>query len=442
MSSPPRVFFDVTYTRTQSGSSGIARTVRSLLQELQAMPAGCVPVAFHARGFRLATTQPGAAAAHLAPAVGGALAAWLLRYFMSGPGRRMVTAAVPYPMLAWAWSVHGAWAFDSLSAGEAPAAFRPGDLLVLADQCWNYRAWLAASRARAQGASVVLVLYDLIPLRHPQFCSRLFSSVFERWLGKMIGNVDAVMCISRATQDDLRAYLAERSLAAPPSASFRLGSDLDPRRAQGPVRAAIQSFAGSGAPCFLAVGTVEPRKNHALLLQAVEHLWASGLDARLVIVGGSNAESAAFARRLAAHEEQGRRLLWLADATDSEVEWLYTACRALVFPSLAEGFGLPLLEARARGCPVIASDLPAFAELADDGVWLYPRHSASALAALMREHAQRSHGRPPALGPAFTWRDSAGQLLQTAAALLDQSTARAAADGEPKCSPASLSRSF
>lgn len=437
-----RLFFDVTYTRTQSGNSGITRTVRSLLHELQAGPAGCVPVAFHARGFRLAATPPAAVSAQVQPASGGALAARMLRYFMSGAGRRLVAAYVPYPVLAWAWRVHGAWAFNSLSAGETPAGFRPGDLLVLADQSWNYRTWLAARRARAEGASVVLVLYDLIPLRHPEFCSRLFSSVFERWLGKMVGNVDAVLCISRATQDDLRAYLADRSLPAPPSASFRLGSDLEPRRAPGPVRDAIKSFAGGGGACFLTVGTVEPRKNHALLLQAVEQLWATGLDVRLVIAGGSNAESAAFAQRLAGHAEQGRHLLWISDATDGEVDWLYSACRALVFPSLAEGFGLPLLEARARGCPVIASDLPAFAELADGGVCLYPRHSAKALAALIREHAQTDHGRRPGLRPAFTWRDSAEQLLQTTAMLLDAPDPRAAADGETTCSPASPSPSF
>ena len=110
-----------------------------------------------------------------------------------------------------------------------------------------------------------------------------------------------------------------------------------------------------------------------------------------------------------------------------------------MFPSLAEGFGLPLLEARARGCPVIASDLAAFCELADHGVWLYPRHSATALAALLREHAQADHGRPPALRPAFTWRDSAWQLLRGAEALLDPGKARAVAKGETTCSPASRS---
>lgn len=439
MNAARRIFFDVTYTRTQSGSSGITRTVRSLLQELQAMPAGCVPVAFHARGFRIAAAAPGGGSAQRAPATGGALAARLLRYFMSGQGRRFVTACVPYPVLAWGWRLHGAWAFNSLSAGEAPAVFQRGDVLVLADQSWNYRAWLAARHARAEGASVVLVLYDLIPLRHPQFCNRLFSTVFERWLAKMIGNVDAVMCISRATQDDLRAYLAEHSLPEPPNASFCLGADLDPRCAPGPVRGAIRSFAAGGGACFLAVGTLEPRKNHPLLLQAIEQLWACGLDVRLVIAGGTNAESAAFAQRLAAHPEQGRRLLWLSDATDCEVAWLYSACRALVFPSLAEGFGLPLLEARARGCCVIASDLPAFSELADHGVWLYPRHSAAALAALLREHAQTDHGHPPARRAAFTWKDSAEQLLQGAMMLLDPARARGVAKGETTCSPASRS---
>lgn len=457
MSWPDRVMLDVSYTRTQHGNVGITRTVRRLLQELPAAlglpPGSCIPVAFHASGFRAAGTTGPVTSAPSQDTPSNAVAARFLRFFMSGWGRRLVSRCLPGGMVRLAWRLHGAWAFNALSAAETPVRFQPGDLLVLGDQSWNYQAWVAASRARAQGARVVLIVYDLIPVRHPEFCNRLFSRVFEQWLLRMVDCVDVMLCISRATQEDLRGFFTQRCIDAPALASFRLGSDLDMAGAGEPVREAIRAFAGGAAPCFFAVGTVEPRKNYALLLAAFERLWAAGQDVKLLIVGRINAESDELAARLLRHEEQEQRLLCVQDAGDSEVAWLYSHCRALVFPSLAEGFGLPLVEARTRGCPVIASDLPAFLELADEGVWVFPRHSVEALHELVLDHAATDRRASCGRLPMFTWGESAVQLLQAVniepGPVEDQvceatafSTHRyCAPGGEFKCSPANPSNS-
>ena len=79
---------------------------------------------------------------------------------------------------------------------------------------------------RTGHAEVVLVVYDLIPLRHPAFCAPLFSHVFGRWLPRMLACSDAVACISGATEQDLRAWCAQQGVALPPAAHFRLGSEL------------------------------------------------------------------------------------------------------------------------------------------------------------------------------------------------------------------------
>ena len=89
----------------------------------------------------------------------------------------------------------------------------------------------------------------------------------------------------------------------------------------------------------------------------------------------------------------------------------YSRCRALLFPTLAEGFGLPLVEARARGCTVIASSLPALLELADDGVLIFPPDSADELEALIIQQASLSDRGLPRPPKVFTWRQSADQFL-------------------------------
>jgi glycosyltransferase involved in cell wall biosynthesis len=422
MNTAGRLFFDISYTRTQTGSVGITRTVRQLAQELQATPGGCVPVAFHTRGFRAAVSDgavpdPGATS--------NASVARLLRYLMSGPARRIVSEYLPHRFVAWAWRLHSLWAFNALSAREVPVEFRPGDMVVLADQSWNYQAWVTAARAREQGAKVILLVHDLIPLRHPEFCDPLFTKVFENWLAKMVSCVDAIVCNSEATQEDLLVYLSSQHLHRPATAHIKLGSDLHGCCEVGNVRNALESFVGGTMPCFLAVGTVEPRKNYSLMLEVFEQLWATGAEVRLLICGRRGAGGVEFVERLAMHKEQGRRLLWIADASDSEIACLYLRCRALIFPSVAEGFGLPLVEARTRGCPVIASDLPVFVELADAGVWLFARHSAKALSDLVLHHAQRDRRREAGFLPAFTWKDSAEQLLKTVFALLCLPPARA-----------------
>jgi alpha-1,2-rhamnosyltransferase len=407
-----RVYLDVSYTRIQQGNVGITRTVRRLAGELATFTA-CTPVAWHRGGFR-AVRWPIEAPRAGAPARGG-LAARLFGLAHS-PVVRRFAALLPVSLVRRVWSAVNAFTFNRLSTRDTPIAFASGDLLLLVDEAWNYPAWRAAAQARREGARVVLVVYDLIPLRHPAFCAPLFSHVFGRWLPRMLACSDAVACISGATEKDLRAWCAQQGVALPPAAHFRLGSEVP--QGDGGIRAELSAFAGDDAPFFLAVGTIEPRKNLASLLHAFEQLWQEGATARLLVAGRPHPQCVDLVATLRSHAEQGRQLLTLFDATDAELGLAYGRCRALVFPSLAEGFGLPLVEARTRGCPVIASDLPALAELADAGVFLFPAGDETALLARLRDHIARDHRGQTWPMPAFTWNDSAQQLMRVAGDLL------------------------
>ncbi|MBK9986609.1 MAG: glycosyltransferase [Betaproteobacteria bacterium] len=125
------------------------------------------------------------------------------------------------------------------------------------------------------------------------------------------------------------------------------------------------------------------REKTGMLLTVFEQLWAQGHSIRLVILGRPNPDCHTLLQRLKHHPEQGKRLLTVFDGADQELEYVYSHCRALILPSLAEGFGLPLVEARTRGCTVIANDLPSFLELADEGVIFYKENSQEELVNLL-----------------------------------------------------------
>jgi glycosyltransferase involved in cell wall biosynthesis len=365
----------------------------------------CIPVAFHSQGFRIAAPVPERASAQMRPV------ARMYRWLTGGRLRELAQSCLPLILLEAAWAFANRVTFDALSADEEPIAFGPGDLLVLADESWNYRAWKAAALARSRGAMAVLVLYDLIPLRQPEYCAPLFTRVFPSWLLQTTAHCDVVMCISRATALDFHRFCGESHLAQPKTSHFRLGCDVFPVGPAGAVRSRIAEFADRPGAWFSAVGTIEPRKNYPLLLRVFEHLWVNGRDIRLLITGRPHPACSGLITQLLQHPEQGRRLLTVLDASDGEVSLVYSRCRALLFPTLAEGFGLPLVEARAMGCTVIASSLPALLELADDGVLFFSPDSADELEALIIEQASLPNRGLPVSPKVFTWRQSANQFL-------------------------------
>jgi glycosyltransferase involved in cell wall biosynthesis len=124
---------------------------------------------------------------------------------------------------------------------------------------------------------------------------------------------------------------------------------------------------GIQQPYFLAVGTIEPRKNLALLVEVFTTLKRSGqLESyQLVLVGGKGWKDAGLRSLLSAHEDDGVHPIGFVN--DSDLPSIYAGAEAFVFPSMYEGFGMPVLEARACDARVIASDTPEIREAGGDG---------------------------------------------------------------------------
>ncbi len=205
---------------------------------------------------------------------------------------------------------------------------------------------------RKQGCHFVPLIHDLIPLQHPEFARAGHAERHRRRIATTAALADAIVVNSAATGAELAPWLAGRNT---PVAVAPLGV-TPPDVGNPPV---------AMRPYFVALGTIEPRKNHLLLLNLWRHFGATmGAAApRLVVVGRrgwENENVLDMLERCAAIDGLVRETGALPDR---EVATLLRGARALLFPSFAEGFGLPLAEALALGVPAIASDLPALREV-------------------------------------------------------------------------------
>lgn len=218
----------------------------------------------------------------------------------------------------------------------------------------------AVARALAiEHASLVCLVHDLIPLTHPEFSRIGMDRMHRRRLDTVEALADIVITNSLATEHTLSTMLGRRArsvrmLAAPLGVTLP-DIGLQPRYAR--------------PPYFVMLGTIEPRKNHVLLLQVWQRLVSIAGPAQtpqLVLIGRDGWENAhVMALLQRAPALQG--VVTLAnDRSDREVALLLRDARALLMPSFAEGFGLPVAEALALGVPVVASDLPALRETGRD----------------------------------------------------------------------------
>lgn len=260
----------------------------------------------------------------------------------------------------------------SVSVGDdTPVRVGPHDIFLGLDLSSR----IAPSRQReflqwrAQGVRFAFVIYDLLPALHPEWFTPRARRSFRYWLGTVATYADALCCISRSVADEVSTWLWQRCGIAGSELApgwFHLGAELPVM--PNPTADLVPQIRGRSShflrQSVLMVGTVEPRKGHAQVLDAFEHLWAQGRDVTLVIAGREGWNVASLAERLHGHPEAGGRMIWLTAVSDAELAGLYGNLGGLVMASEAEGFGLPLVEAAHYGMPILARDLPVFREVA------------------------------------------------------------------------------
>lgn len=278
-----------------------------------------------------------------------------------------------------------------------PAAIGAGDTLVLLDSFWGGSATLAAARAlRRTGTRVLLVVYDLIPLTHPQFCDHRLVRKFRPLMGQATAISDRVLTISQFCANSFTT-----AFPGTPATAFPLGHDLREEDAGATAGWPDGLWRGEGK-VFVIVGSIEPRKGHQAVLDAFERRWARGEPDALLIIGKIGWQVEALMDRLDRHPEAGRRLFHVYDATDAMLREALGRADAGVIASFVEGFGLPLVEGLAAGLPMIASDIPVFREIAGENVVYFTPGDPAALDAAI-DTLHRRHDELRAYAAAFAW---------------------------------------
>lgn len=210
-----------------------------------------------------------------------------------------------------------------------------------------------------RGLKPVFFLHDLIPISHPEYCRAGEAERHHRRLETMLSVGKGLIVNSAATRDELMTYAAERGVAVPPCAIALLA----PARLPEPYRTRPLE-----KPYFVVLGTIEPRKNHSLLLHIWRHLVAELGDAapQLVVIGQRGWECEQVVDLLDRCAALKGHVTELPRCDDRELATWLRHAQALLFPSFVEGFGMPLVEALMLHVPVIASEIPVFREIAGD----------------------------------------------------------------------------
>ena len=214
---------------------------------------------------------------------------------------------------------------------------------------------------RLRRTPVVATVYDAIPIVHPQWANQRLRG-FKNWLlAQSVRNADRVIAISAAGRDEVVSSYgirAERTRVIPLGIDDAWFEPVDERAMQ---RTLLRRQLEPGY--FLFVGTLQPRKNVEALLDAYEALPPTIRRKRQLVIIGKYGWNAEILRRRLEDARRENRCVWLDYVPRQEIYQLYAGAGTFVFPSLAEGFGLPVLEALAKGLPIIANDLPVLRDL-------------------------------------------------------------------------------
>lgn len=369
---PPRapeklLLVDVTNASRDTANSGVIRVTRRLSAELQR--AGAARLLFvywdtEQRGYRfVAGVREGLLAGYSGP--------------QSGFAHLFAGAAEPSP--------------DDLLR-QSPGRVSRDATLLIAEFVFDGDTGARVDWARKHGLKTAAILYDLIPIDYPHLCGPDVRAEAPAYL-EALSRIDSVIAISAYSLGRFEDYLHRRGLPLP----ARRGVAWLPGQLGATQRVrAPQPESLSRVVSILCVSTIEPRKNHRALLAAYDQVRRANpaLDLRLTLIGNSYNGAEALAEEVRGALERDATIEWRRAVSDEELKAAALNAAFTVYPSLVEGFGLPILESLWVGKPCICHHEGVMAELAAGGGCLTadmndPAALAQAIASLATNRSLR-----------------------------------------------------
>ena len=237
-----------------------------------------------------------------------------------------------------------------------------GSIYVSMGLDWDFNDLQAVwAMKQAHGTRVILVVHDVIPILFPELTPSDSRDAFARYFVDLAHVADRVVAVSQTSRDDFARFLEDVTCPAPRMQVINSGSDV---RTRASAKTSPPLAELTKRPFVLCVSTFEARKNHELLYHLWERLVSTHGDRAplLVLVGMFGWGTTDLLNRIRINRTLAGKILLFSELPDGELFWLYEHCLFTVFPSLYEGWGLPVVESLALGVPCLASSAPSVVE--------------------------------------------------------------------------------
>lgn len=255
--------------------------------------------------------------------------------------------------------------------------FEPSSVFFDIDTVWKTRVRRSFLYPLLKKSNVKIVthIYDIIPITHPQFCDYSDALCFADFFGASLEHADELLVNSEATKKSIdevcdRIGHERKMIKIVPLGGNFAKKEHDEADVSDLVKKIVQR-----GKYVLMVGTIEPRKNHKIILDAYDLGLPS--DLQVVFAGFMGQGMEELSQRLEQYKDQN--VWYVGQASDADVDYLYKNCFALVYPSHVEGYGLPIMEAFCRNVLVIASDTDINMEIGGERAVYFSNDSAEEL---------------------------------------------------------------
>jgi len=251
---------------------------------------------------------------------------------------------------------------STLRGREEKQIFQPGDLFISVGLDWNYGFQKFVNSVKNYGVVTVGCCYDLIPVNYPQYCSGDVSKFFSDYFTKLSICSDLILCISKSTKKDLHNFIDATGLNQVKTKVIHLGGEI--KGGEDEISKTVNDILSDDFILF--VSSIERRKNHEVLYRAYHLLCAEGKKEylpKLVFVGMKGWGVEDLMKDINLDPLTEGLIYQFNHVNDTELNLLYKSSKFVVYPSLYEGWGLPVAEALSLGKFVLCSNRASLPEV-------------------------------------------------------------------------------
>lgn len=245
------------------------------------------------------------------------------------------------------------------------ATVQKNDIFFIgAGEWWDENFIKLVEAYHQKGVKIVQVSHDILPIVTPQFAGHATDSL-ATYNSRIMPIADLVLAVSESTKRDVTKWLETKNLTVPTIEVFRLGEDFTAAEIKQPSGEDFLATQVKGNDYILCVGTVEARKNHAILYYTYKLALAKDIELpKLLIVGRRGWKTDDVYDYITNDPDIKHQLIFLQDISDEELSWLYENALFTIYPSFYEGWGMPIAESIMRGVPCLASNTSSMIEVA------------------------------------------------------------------------------